>query len=254
MARKRVTKGTTFRSSMADGNPLWKVLRRSGPESFLCEVVNEPWEHDGRTHDSDFAGHQDVFLESRILQILSAEELFDGLRQQTDDFYANLTVGNIYHYENSRGQWVRCEVVKEDTQYVLKPIALVGNWRQYDLPYRRRNGEICYPYHPSMVLAKPMSGGEVKTTFTPNEGCIYECKRTGDDPRSLPAIDLSVPPMTAGEKMEADKWKLIDDIQNICSEGHSKDNPDEILKAIETRVLEAACYQAEAIEESLKSQ
>ena len=227
----RVTKGMKFRSAYADSNALWEVIESRGRGTWLCEIVNEPIEIDGKIYDSDYAGVQKAFLREDILRSVAMANLFETKRQETDDFYANLTVGDIYHYDNGFQNYVRCEVVQEDTEYKLKPIALVGNWRSHDLPRRYRNGDIYYGYYPSKILGKPMSDGKVETTFTPNESCIWECSRKGDDPREMNPLDLSLPDLNPEEQATADKWKLIDTIQRICGENNHND-PQDVLNEI----------------------
>ena len=58
---KRVKKGMQFRSTLADGNPLW-VVKRSLGGAWLCEVVDEPIEIDGKVWTGDFAGAEKSFL------------------------------------------------------------------------------------------------------------------------------------------------------------------------------------------------
>ena len=45
---------TTFRSPYADGNPLWLVKSQRGRDTWLCEVQNEPFTHNGKTYASDY--------------------------------------------------------------------------------------------------------------------------------------------------------------------------------------------------------
>jgi predicted RNA-binding protein with EMAP domain len=53
---------TTFRATHADGNPLWLVKAHQGRDTYLCEVVNEPIEVNGKTYDGEWAGTRKAFL------------------------------------------------------------------------------------------------------------------------------------------------------------------------------------------------
>jgi hypothetical protein len=59
---------TTFRSSYADSNALWRVIEKKSKDCFLCEIVNEVFELEGKTYNGDYAGVQKAFLKSEIQQ------------------------------------------------------------------------------------------------------------------------------------------------------------------------------------------
>jgi hypothetical protein len=200
--------GTTFRSVHADSNALWKVRKVQGKDCWLCEIQNEPIEINGVLHDSDYVGTQRVFLTSQIKASKSSENFFANLGKQHDQFYESLTVGQQVHYMNFRDAFVRCIVIKEEGKNVLKPIALVGNWNDSNLPYRYPNGEIYYP-----TYAKSVIDGK---TMTPNASNIWENGKNGNDPINLPAIDLTVPEMTEQQIIIAKMLKSIKAIQGHC--------------------------------------
>ena len=68
------------------------------------------------------------------------------------------------------------------------PTALVGEWSSSDLPKRRADGSIYFSYHVKHIAES--------TPFRPNASNMFEHNPGKVDPRSLPAIDLSVPEMT----------------------------------------------------------
>jgi hypothetical protein len=228
---KRVKKGMQFRSTLADGNPLWEVKRSLGGvmslcQAWLCEVVDEPIEIDGKVYEGDFAGAQQSFLSREILAANAYEDMFKDMRNDHDRFYASLDEGDIVHYNNGFKNFVRCEIVfdADEQKNKLKPISLVGEWRDYDLPQRRANGEIYNGYYAQMII-----DGE---TFEPNASCIFEAGTNhANDPRSLHRIDLSVPAMTEEEEQEAAQCQLIGRIQEIISE-HNSGNTQEIINRI----------------------
>lgn len=213
---------TTFRAHYADGNPLWKVLRPQGRGAYVCEIVNEPIEIDGKMLDSDFAGTQKVFLDSEIQGSIGMSALFDGLHNEHDAYYRSLRPGQIIHYDNGFNQYVRCEVVVHEGEHQLKPIALVGNWQSHDLPRRQPNGEIVMGYHPQMIqtgeVMKPNASNlyEHRVTLPKNRQPIGRQKAL--DPRRLQPIDLSVPPMTAEETETARLWNLISTVVAVLSQ------------------------------------
>ena len=107
---RRVKKGMQFRSTLADGNPIWEVKRSLGG-AWLCEVVDEPFEIDGKVYESDFAGAEKSFLSREILAANAYEDMFKDMRSDHDGFYASLDEGDIVHYNNGFKNFVRCEVV-----------------------------------------------------------------------------------------------------------------------------------------------
>lgn len=144
------------------------------------------------------------------------KEMFEGPNR----WYSKDKVGQIVHYHNGFGQYVRCEVVEADSirnlsdgkaigGVALKPIALVGQWREFDLPRRKPNGEINYPYH-----AKSVVEGEL---MQPNASNLYEYDgfhdRLGIDPRGLEPIDLTPPGMSPEDERRAALVKRIDRVR-----------------------------------------
>lgn len=201
-----VKKGTTFHWHYADGNPLWVVKKSRGNKTWDCEIDGD---------DVDFAGTHQVFTTAQIEASLRQSALFTGLMNAHDRWYASQKPGTIVHYSNGFNQFVRCEVVVGRSKEgkvcnQLKSIALVGEWRSYDLPRRSNTGEIIEGYH-----AKHISTGE---TFEPNFSNIYEASadlQKKVDPRTLPPINLSVPEMTPEEAHKAFLWKTIYNVREL---------------------------------------
>jgi len=102
--------------------------------------------------------------------------------------YDEFDLGQIVHYHNGFGQFVRCEVVDapdddacmhaKKGERCLKELALVGNWREYDL----RSDS----YH--------MQGCLEGRLFKPHSSNIYENPKAAlhhhPDPRKLAALAL----------------------------------------------------------------
>jgi hypothetical protein len=227
----KVAVGVQFRSIIADCNALWEVYEKAGPGVWRAEVVNEPVEINGTMYDSDHVGTCDVFDEDQIARSLRAAAMWEGLADRRGDYFESLTVGDIVHYHNSFGQYVRCEVVRSEdgSENQLQPIALVGAWKPYDLPQRRANGEISTPYHADKVLNRTGA-------WQPSDGCVYESpsfvKPRGEaesiDPTALDPIPLVLPAPDAEELERIHKVWLLERIEDAIDHN----TPGESLRAI----------------------
>lgn len=234
--------GTRFRSTYADGNCLFEVTERAGPDAWRAVVVDEPIEFNGQVYPSDFAGVEQLFSTKQVEQALKWEQHLQRSREERDDFYDSLMPGDILHYHNGFGNYVRCEVVLADGNaeaseqgewLLLQPIALVGNWKPMDLPKRYIDGSVDLGYHAKKVTER--SGA-----WAPHTSCIYEAPnfvaprtRQGGiadtDPRNLDPIDLSLPEPSAEERVRYGKARLLMLISDIASD---LTNPDVALAKI----------------------
>jgi hypothetical protein len=247
----KVKTGMQFRSVIADCNALWEVVRSLGGGAWLCQVVNEPYEIDGKTYAGEYAGHQSSFLSREILSSVNLADLFQGYADEHDRFYASLSEGEIVHYHNGFGQWVRCEAVKLTKKQklhfdelpagsmALRPIALLGGirergrrstgWFDYEIGRRHPDGTISWGHYPKKIQA-----GE---PFTPNASNLYEASeslRKKGDPRRMKPIDLEKAVYDPGHtffdvtvriRLEGDS---AEEIRKRFEDGHSY-RPDEIL-------------------------
>lgn len=228
MTQPYIKKGTRFRSPIADGNPLWEVLGPRGQDVYEAVVLNEPLEINGTMYDSDFVGTVDVFSGERIRRILEFAAKWESLSKKGSDYYESLSIGDVVHYHNAFGNYVRCEVVmgyddeSGSTQKMLKPVALVGNWKGHDLPKRMRDGSVYEPYYTKKVReAEP---------FRPHASNLYESPefsdRHGFDPRTLDPISLEVPGVTPQEAEHYAKVRFLDRVAELAQEEGSHDDPD----------------------------
>jgi len=217
---KRVTVGLKFRYNHADSNPLWVVRQSIGRGVWLAEVIES----------EDWLGTQKSFLSSDILRSTGIENLFARLHNEHDEFYVNLKLGQIIHYNNGFKQFVRCKVVKKDGANVLAPFALVGEWRDWDRPHRREDtGELIEGHYGKMI-----ANGE---TFTPNASNLYEfnpssSSHRGFDPTGCEPLDLTVPDITTEQEKCAKLWAVVYEIEGITRAEDTRSNPGEILKRI----------------------
>jgi len=225
-----IRKGTQFRSIVADENCLWEVTRVRGNDVYEAQVVNEPLEINGEMYDSDHAGMVNVFQGEDIRRTLAFDDFWQKLKQEGDEFYDSLAIGDIVHYHNGFGQFVRCEVVKDAEGAKLKPIALVGEWKVYDLPRRMATGEVRYPYH-----AQKIREGE---TFRPAASNLFENPKfsegssKGIDPRTLDPIDLELPDLTPVEETHYAKNRFLNAITETI--GDDELTLDETIDRIRT--------------------
>jgi len=218
----KIGPGTRFNSVYADSNPTWEITRPRGRGVWEAKIT-----------DHDYAGTVKVFTTAEVKHAVGMASAFAQMDNENDAFYASLKLGQIVHYHNSFGQFVRCEVVMGTTVHdktmhkCLKPIALVGDWKSYDLPRRLPNGEVDLGYQ-----AEKIAKGDC---FEPNYGCIYESgERSGShfdtDPSKLPALDLSVPELTADAEATAKLWKAVEAARAVL-ENHKVTDPKARLTA-----------------------
>lgn len=203
MRKPTVKIGTKFRYNYADSNPEWKVIQARGRGTWICEVVET---------EMDYAGTQKCFSSEEIQASIGMSNFWKKTSDDSDWFYKSLKVGAIVHYHNGFGQYVRCQVTSDKD---LLPLALVGDWREFDLPRRYPNGEVHLGYHVEQI--------NKKKTLHPHASNIWEYSQDlqkKEDPRSLPPIDLSVPPMSEEESRTAKMVKVLESIHSVVEKWH----------------------------------
>jgi hypothetical protein len=190
--------GTRFRKAYADGNPLWEVESITGQHASVVSI-NEPFEHNGVTFESDYAGIKQSVLLSEIRQLVAFEGLLGRSVKKSDDFWKRQALGTVLHYHDSFGRYVRGEVVAVGRQKMLKPTALVGAWAPGDLARRMPNGTVYLGYH-----AKKISEG---AAWAPHDSTVFESpsfsERRGvrEDPRTMAPLNLELDEPTPQEKI-----------------------------------------------------
>jgi hypothetical protein len=233
--------GQTFRSTVADGNPLWKVISKSGPDAYLCEVVNEPYEVNGRTYDGEFAGLQDVFLTKNIKRNIQWQHNWDGLvnsrATNTARFYSMLKENDVVHYHDGFSKFIRCKV-RADKQLI--PVGFVGNWQDYDVkPIRRPDGSLYKSYWlqrinkgepfqpPASNLWEAMDQSERDYSMrnarpaTPQQVVNLPRYEAPFDPTTEPLLSTDIPPMNEAEARIADKQRRIGEAIGLLSAVHN---------------------------------
>lgn len=223
MARERA-------GTVAAGSLVGKVVRFQIADGYAQYVV---WSErplqlvhiDVMDGYSISAAHARGLKLADIRAMVASDDVWQGIMDEHDEFYRNLPLGSIVHYDNGFGKFVRAERIEGERGKRLRPIALVGNWDPaMDLPRRNVDGSITLHYYPEKIAK-----GE---PFEPNSGSIWEAMddkrrawtmrglapegkarlneiglarlaekryQTPFDPVTAEAIDLTPPPPPEGE-------------------------------------------------------
>lgn len=180
-----VRPGVKFWSAYADDNVEWIVLRRRAGDVWVAEVA---------PRSSDWAGAQQIFTTAQIRAAVKYDAYKKKRTSDMEGWYESLRPGQIVHYNNGFGEYVRSKVVKGPSgQNVLQPIALVGSWREHDLPHYTPHGVQLglLPHYPAMIAEH--------ATFRPNWANIYEAPAyahpaaRSPDPTHMAPINLQGP-------------------------------------------------------------
>jgi len=219
--------GAVVQFQVADGYAVY-VVSKTSP----LTLRHVPYGDTYQANEATIRGVNKDTVRKELRWRLSFEKMGDSNK----DFYASLKVGQTVHYHNSFGAWVRCTVVRGESvhsegveQNVLKPVALVGDWRSFDLPRRNADGSVTLGYHAESVVE-----GKV---MTPHESCVWESGKMGSrhaDPTGLAPISLEVPAMSKEEEENAALWRRVDRLRAICND--RADDPRMILEAVRQAV------------------
>lgn len=212
MSKTQIIIGETqFQYLHADSIATWLVKKARGGDTYECVIIGDEWN-----------GARKVFGGEEIRSAIVQSKAWDALRNEQTDWFASLKIGDIYHYHNGFGQFVRCMVVHDQDEQLgvymnrFQPIALVGNWQNYDLPKRQSDGRVHLPYHASKVV-------NATGAWQPSLTCIYEhpdysrAYTSYGDPRTMEPISLNVPEMTSAEIELADLTKACSTVIELLS-------------------------------------
>jgi sucrose-6-phosphate hydrolase SacC (GH32 family) len=221
MEKVKVEIGTKFRAVIADCNALWEVTRKAGRGGWEAVVVEK---------DSDYAGTTRLFKSDEIRRSVTMAQYFQQSEDAHADYYASLNEGDLVHYDNGFDQYIRCKVVRTPEGNKLLPLAMIGNWRQHDLPHRLRNGDIHWPYTAKSIIEGNM--------MTPGYTSIWECPdfsgrdRCKVDPTKLEAISLAVPDMDAATQRKARLLKKMESVRELLVSYSDSTQDTVMLKAV----------------------
>ncbi len=198
--------GTKFHYHYADGNCLWTVTKQRGRDTFECVIED----------DLDYAGAIKVFGIEEIEASLQFDKSWSERHEQHVDWWEEQPLGRIIHYNNGFNNFVRgAIVVLGGGEKGLLPLALVGDWRGYDLPRRYPDGRVELGYY-----AKKIQEGDA---WRPHSGCVFECPEysystRSIDPTDLLPIDLGLPEPTPEELEVARLHTIIENAEAILGD------------------------------------
>lgn len=211
MARARNLVGVKFHYNFADSRPEWIVEKKRGRGAWECRVTET---------SPDWAGRTKVFGTEEIESALAYDEMISTIGKNNGDWWASRKVGQIVHYHDAFGRYVRGVIVNHEGEMKMQPTALVGNWTEHDLPKRLLNGTVRWGYH-----AEKIRNPGPDSLINPHQSNMWESpefsRKGRPDPTRLPAHDLSEPPQFEGEKAEFAHWESMRQrLGVILGEGH----------------------------------
>lgn len=205
--------GTTFRSPFADSNPKWMVTASIGKGVWDCLITGD---------NPDYAGTTRSFRTRDIADALRWDNAISNTMAAHDKWWSAQMVGTTVHYHNGFQQFVRGEIaINAKGEKVMRPTALVGAWRDYDLPRFIEDGSIAYGYYAKRIITQDYQD------LQPNYTNMYESpgyrRGTGTnlpsvDPRDLTPLDLTPPPMTTDQAHDANIVRVLNHIVGIAQD------------------------------------
>jgi hypothetical protein len=216
----QVRKGTKFFAAHKDSTPEWEVLLITESGYAECVVISPDWKGETR-----------VYTKDEISAVIWRGRAFDRMNLSQNGYWERQHVGDIIHYHNSFGKFVRLEVVLDgEGKKSGKPIALVGKWDRSDLPRRNPDGEIYYPHSAKSVVTGELHRYPMDSMW---EGGLSDHYRNlHGDPTDMVAIDLTVDDMTPAQQEEARLTLLLKEISEIIQDGRMNRTPSIALDRI----------------------
>jgi hypothetical protein len=207
--------GKIFSTPVADGHASYMV----GDKGRSGILIHLPYGDAYSSRDVGFLPKSAII--ARIESLEKMSKLF-GTDADSDHgrWWAARKLGEIVHYSNGFGEFVRGEIVDYKGEKMMRPIALVGNWKAHDLPRIGSDGNLHEGHHVTTIRK-----GE---PYRPNFSNMFEAGRVqgAKDPRGEPAIDLT-PPKPNAEQVEL---KRLNDIRDKVIAAL---NGDGLFKAVE---------------------
>lgn len=195
----------TFTDTYADGMVRFTVIEKRTGDVWNCKVLQ----------DMDWAGLERVYTTAQIEAAKARDASWRRSANDHDTWWGSRTVGEVVHYSNGFRQFVRGVIVETEGKLQMVPTALVGEWRTFDLPYYRKDGEIDFKHYPRAI--------NEKTPMQPNCSNMYEypgsqSSRERFDPTDMLAIDLTpvplLPELQAQVPYERARLALIELLQS----------------------------------------
>jgi hypothetical protein len=189
--------GKVYSTPVADGHASY-MFGDKGRSGILIHLpYGDAWE----SRDVSFLTKAEIV--SRLIQGEKVAKLF-GTDAESDHgrWWAARKIGEIVHYSDGFGQFIRGEIIEHEGKKKMRPTALVGNWKAHDLPRIGADGNLHESYHVKEIReGKPMQPNF--SNMVEAVGISANDKRNGvQDPRGQPAIDLT-PPKPDANQIEA---------------------------------------------------
>ena len=229
-----ITPGMTFPYHLLDSNPLWRVVKHRGGDTWDCIVTDE---------SLDYAGTHKVFGGEEIRRAKASEAMWNNLHNEHDSWWHARKIGETVHYSNGFGQFVRGRIIHEiseefpDGRNVMVCEALVGKWRAHELPHYDAAGQLQEGTYARYIR----EGGH---TMQPNFSNMVEAVGVRDgeeDPLGMPAINLTSPTPTAEQAEAARLMAIRKEVLTALNLGdYDRDRPF-------SEVLQAALEQARTL-------
>ena len=151
--------GETVRFQIADGYAVY-VVWSERPLQLVHVNTGDGYAISG--------AHMRGLTLADVRALVGQERAWQGIMDEHDAFISGLPLGAIVHYNNGFGQFIRCERVEGERGKRLMPIALIGNWSDYDLPRRNVDGSVTLGYNAERIVNRD--------PFEPNYSSIWEAK------------------------------------------------------------------------------
>ena len=230
-------KGKRFKIQVADGYAVYEVIRVG---NYICHVR---WVEDPEVNPDGYVaviGKFGPLSTKKVAEMLACEENMNKSMSDSEEWADSLTPGTIIHYNNGHDQFVRCEVVLgpvDHDEYAgkpcYKPIALVGNWRDYDRKWDS--------YH-----VEKIAEGEL---FRPHASCVWEAPqyagRSGTDPTGLDPIPLSSKPKILSGTLRVTCGDINVEAPTKYNRSSSRSTVGPVMDNLLTLLREAGGYHAE---------
>lgn len=209
---KGVLVGRFIQHPFADSHATYTITRELG-DKIEIEVsdVGDAWVLPAW-------GKKARIARSKVEGFLRQRDAWAEMATQEADWWAQQLVGTVVHYYNGFNQYVRGAIIVHEGEKKMMPIAMVGDWREHDLPRRQPDGSIDYGYHAGQIANQ--------TPMRPNASNMYECPdhgKRGDDPRKMRPVLFAVPEMTEAQQKLAILTKKIEAIRAMLDYERSAD-------------------------------
>lgn len=191
--------GQIARFVVGDGFAQYLVWKEK-PLTLVWLEVGDKWQASAATLRG--------FRLTDLQQQIARDQFWADQQRQKNTFYDDLPIGAIVHYHDGFAQFVRCERVKGEVGERLRPIALIGNWRQHDVAIHR-GGRVdlgyhvkcilernCFEPHPSNIWEQLDEGTRAHVMRGCQPGLKYEVPF---DPTTAEPWSLEPPPLTEEE-------------------------------------------------------